>query len=107
MISKKDLYELSEQEIINKIEKCDYDNISQCFNIWKNDTEIKESDVPVKNKYCVNVNAKKRYIIPLVKNKNEYVRIDKISEKAKKDINEFLNFKTKPYLYLDLNLKVD
>ena len=107
MISKKDLYELSEQEIINKIEKCDYDNISQCFNIWKNATKIKESDIPVKDKYCVNVNAKKRYIIPLVKNKNEYVRIDKISEKAKKDINEFLNFKTKPYSYLDLNLKVD
>ena len=107
MISKKDLYELSEQEIINKIEKCDYDNISQCFNIWKNDTEIKESDVPVKNKYCVNVNAKKRYIIPLVKNENEYIRIDKISEKAKEDINKFLNFKTKPYSYLDLNLKVD
>ena len=107
MISKKDLYELSEQEIINKIEKCDYDNISQCFNIWKNATKIKESDIPVKDKYCVNVNAKKRYIIPLVKNENEYVRIDKISEKAKEDINKFLNFKTKPYSYLDLNLKVD
>ena len=107
MISKKDLYELSEQEIITKIEKCDYDNISQCFNIWKNATKIKESDIPVKDKYCVNVNAKKRYIIPLVKNENEYVRIDKISEKAKEDINKFLNFKTKPYSYLDLNLKVD
>ncbi len=107
MISKKDLYELSEQEIINKIEKCDYDNISQCFNIWKNATKIKESDIPVKDKYCVNVNAKKRYIIPLVKNENEYIRIDKISEKAKEDINKFLNFKTKPYSYLDLNLKVD
>lgn len=107
MISKKDLYELSEQEIINKIEKCDYDNISQCFNIWKNATKIKESDIPEKDKYCVNVNAKKRYIIPLVKNENEYVRIDKISEKAKEDINKFLNFKTKPYSYLDLNLKVD
>ena len=107
MISKKDLYELSEQEIINKIEKCDYDNIAQCFNIWKNATKIKESDIPVKDKYCVNVNAKKRYIIPLVKNENEYIRIDKISEKAKEDINKFLNFKTKPYSYLDLNLKVD
>lgn len=107
MISKKDLYELSEQEIINKIEKCDYDNISQCFNIWKNATKIKGSDIPVKDKYCVNVNAKKRYIIPLVKNENEYIRIDKISEKAKEDINKFLNFKTKPYSYLDLNLKVD
>ena len=107
MISKKDLYELSEQEIITKIEKCDYDNISQCFNIWKNATKIKESDIPVKDKYCVNVNAKKRYIIPLVKNENEYIRIDKISEKAKEDINKFLNFKTKPYSYLDLNLKVD
>ena len=107
MISKKDLYELSEQEIINKNEKCDYDNIAQCFNIWKNATKIKESDIPVKDKYCVNVNAKKRYIIPLVKNENEYIRIDKISEKAKEDINKFLNFKTKPYSYLDLNLKVD
>jgi len=95
-----DLYKLSEKEIIDKIENSEYKDI---FAIWKNATEIKESDMPVENKYQVSINSKIRYIVPLVKIEKENIRINKISEKAKKDIENALNYKTKKYAYLDFN----
>lgn len=103
LITKEDLYKLSDKEIIEKIENCEHDNISKCFNIWKNAQKINESDTAVKDKYVVSVKAKIRYIIPLVKRENGYVRIDKISDVAKKDIEKALNYKTKKYAYLDFN----
>lgn len=54
-------------------------------------------------KYCHSIKAKIRYIVPLVENLNNYVRIDKISEVAKHDIEKALNYKTKKYAYLDFD----
>lgn len=102
-INKDDLYKLSEKEIINKISNCEYDNISKCFNMWKNITKINESDVPVNNKYCMGIKAKIRYIVPLVRNEDKFVRINEISDVAKKDIERCLNFQTKKYAYFDFN----
>ena len=96
LITKKDLYELSEKEVIEKIEKCDYAEISQKFDMWKNAHEIKESDEKVKDKYCVSIDAKIRYINPLVNG----IRISEISEVAKEEIQKALEFKTKKYAYL-------
>lgn len=105
LITKQDLYNLSEKNIIEKIETCKYENIVKCFNLWKNTTEIGESDTPVSNKYCVGINnVKVRYIMPLVKVENKYLRIDKISEKANQDIEKCLNFKTKKYAYFNFEL---
>ena len=103
LITVKDLYTLSEKEVIEKIEHCEYDKISENFNIWKNATQINESDVLVENKYCIELNGKMRYIVPLVKQGNEYIRINKLSEAAAKDIERCLNFKTKKYAYLDFD----
>ncbi len=103
LITMDDLYKLSEKEIIQKIENCNFDNISENFNIWKNTTEIKESDEKIEERYLVSVKAKIRYIIPLVKLENENIRINKISEVAKEDIEKALNYKTKKYAYLDFN----
>ena len=103
LITKKDLYELSEKEVIEKIEKCDYAEISQKFDMWKNAHEIKESDEKVKDKYCVSIDAKIRYINPLVNG----IRIIEISEVAKEEIQKALEFKTKKYAYLDFdNFKI-
>ncbi len=82
LITKKDLYELSEKEVIERIENCDYAEISQKFDMWKNAHEIKESDEKVKDKYCVSIDAKIRYINPLVNG----IRISEISEVAKEEI---------------------
>lgn len=103
LITKEDLYKLSDKEVINKIENCNEVNISKCFEIWKNAEKINESDIEVKDKYLVSINAKIRYIIPLVKQERGYIRIDKISDAAKKDIEKALNYKTKKYAYLDFD----
>lgn len=101
LITKKDLYTLSEKEVIEKIEQCDYDNISTCFDLWKNATEVGESDTYIDDRYCMSIKAKLRYIVPLVRMENGFIRINKISEQANKDIETVLNFKTKKYAYLD------
>ena len=101
LITKKDLYGLSESEVIKKIENCQINNIAKCFELWKNTTQIKESPIPINTKYCVSIKAKIRYIIPLVKQKEQFVRINQISEEAKKNIENALNFQTQKYAYLD------
>lgn len=103
IITKNDMYTLSEKDVIEKIENCKYENISECFNKWRNATEIKESDTFVEDKYCMSIKAKTRYIVPLVKVQNKYIRINKISERADKDIQKILNFKTKKYAYFDFD----
>ena len=46
-ISKKDLYELKESDVIKIIESSEYKDI---FNIWKNSKKIKKSKEKPKNK---------------------------------------------------------
>lgn len=104
LITKNDLYKLSEKEVIQKIENCKEDKISENFDKWRNATKIYESDTKVEGKYCVNIEKiKTRYINPLVRNNNNYTRIINISDSAKKDIEKALNFKTKKYIYLDFD----
>ena len=103
VITKKDLYTLSEKEVIQKIEDCPIENLSNCFKKWELATEIQESDELVKDKYCVNIKVKQRYIVPLVEENKQFVRIDTISESAKKDIDSFLHYQPKKYAYLDFN----
>jgi len=100
LISVQDLYTLSEKEIIDKIENCKLGDIANCFKIWKNSTELLESDEFVEEIYCINGKNKRRYIVPLVNEKDKYVRINDISSTAKEDIDVFLKYKPKKYCYL-------
>ncbi len=104
VVTKNDLYTLSEKEMIQKIENYPIESVVNCFKRWKEATEIQESDELPEGKYFVNIKVKQRYIVPLVKNENQFVRIDKISKNAKKDIHRFLTFQPKKYAYLDFNL---
>ena len=90
------------EEVIEKIEHCNDENISKCFNIWRNATEINTSEILPINKYYVSKEKMKvRYINSLVRNDNKYERIYDISENAKEDIEKTLNYKTAKYTYLD------
>ena len=102
-ITIKDLYTMSEQEIIEKIENSKDSNIVKSFNKFRNTTQIGESENPVKDKYCVNIKAKKRYNIPLVQTEDGTKRINEISKQADNVIKEYLNSKTKKYVYFDFN----
>jgi len=106
LINISDLYNLSERQIIEKIKQCDQYNISQVFSIWENTTEITETDIKPNGKYSVSIGKQKiRYINPLVKLENKYVRIYNISNKAKKDIEKVFNDKIKKYAYLNFDFK--
>ena len=98
-----DLYELSEEEIINMIKLCKQYNIAECFDIWQNGTEVKTSEKEIPDKYCINVKAKKRYINPLVKTENGIKRIADVSNKAKECIEKCLNYTFDRYVYMDFN----
>ena len=103
IISVEDLYELSEEEIINMIKQCKQYNIAECFDIWQNGTKVKTSEKEVPDKYCINVKAKKRYINPLVKTENGIKRIADVSNKAKECIENCLNYTFDRYVYMDFN----
>ena len=106
LITINDLYNLSEKEVIHKIENCKENKIDECFKIWKNATKINESDIKVNDKYCVNIDKVKiRYINPLVRNKDNFIRVNKISDMANQDIEKALNYKTKKYAYLNFDFK--
>ncbi len=98
-----DLYKYSEKEIVEKICNCGIKEIEVVFEKFQNATKIYESNEYVVDKYCISIDSKRRYIIPLVKYECKISRIKDISDKAKKDIEEYLNFKTEKYAYFDFN----
>ena len=103
-LTKNDLYTLEESEVIEKIENCKDKSISETFKKFENATDIGESEEEIFDKYCVCLEAKRRYIVPLVKmTENEGKRITDISEIAKEDVEDYLNSKTKKYAYFDFN----
>lgn len=100
-ISLDELYIISEEDMVNKILNCSNEYLRESFKKFQNVHEAYESDFEVKDKYCVSINPKKRYVIPLVNNK----RITEVSSLSKKEINDFLNFKTKKYTYFNFDFK--
>ena len=102
-ITKNDLYTLEEKEIIKRIENCEDKKISETFKMFENADHINESEEAVNGKYCISLEGKRRYIVPLVNNQGKSKRITDISECAKQDVEDYLNSKTKKYAYFDFN----
>lgn len=96
LITKEDLYNKKESEIIEIIENSKYKEI---FNIWKNAKNIKLSKEKPKNVYFVHHGAKIRYIDPLVNKR----RVSSIIKEAKKEIDKNLSYDMNNYVYLDFN----
>lgn len=99
LITKKDLYELKESDVINIIENSKY---SEIFNIWRKSKKVKVSKEEPKKVYYIHQGSKIRYIDPLVNGK----RISKICDTAKKMIDKNLSYDMTNYVYLDgINFK--
>ncbi len=96
-ISKKDLYELKEIEIISVIESSKYESV---FNLWKNAKKINISKEKPQNVYYVHQRAKIRYIDPLLNGK----RISKCCKVANNMIKDNLNYDMNNYVYLDFKI---
>ena len=94
LITKSDLYNLKEQDVIDIIKKSSYNDI---FNKWKKAEKVLISEIKPNGVYSVNLTSKIRYIDPLVNGK----RISTINENASKLIEDNLNYKTDKYVYLE------
>ena len=42
--------------------------------------------------------------MPLVRNKDQFIRVDQVSQKAKEEINAFLQYHPKKYASLDFKI---
>ena len=96
-ISKKDLYELKESDVIDIIESSKYKNI---FNLWRNAKKVKISKEKPENVYYVHHGAKVRYINPLFNGK----RISKCCKITNKMIEDNLAYDMNNYVYLDFTI---
>jgi len=94
VISKKDLYVMREDDIIDIIEKSKY---CEVFNIWRNSQKVKVTKEKPENVYYIQYGAKVRYIDPLVNEK----RISDVSNVAKQMIDENLAYDMYKYVYLE------
>lgn len=89
-LSINDLYELSEEEIINKFTNCEDEYIKNAWLEFRKTDKVYSSNQKVEDKYCVNVKSKTRYVIPLVITKGKVNRIIDISIEAKEKIDKYL-----------------
>lgn len=92
-----DLYELSEEDVINRILNCDDTYIKESFVKFQNATSVYGSDTPVNNRYCISVKGKKRYIVPLTQNNGNAYRISQIDETARNEVQDYINLKRSQY----------
>ena len=103
-----DLYNCSEEEIIEKILNCADKYLADSFKLFQKADTVFKSNVPVSHKYCVNVKSKTRFIVPLVLTEQGPKRIDNVSPESKNYIDKYLsvpkggywtyfNFDFKPY----------
>ena len=69
-------------------------------------TKVYKSDKFLDNKYCVNVTAKTRYVVPLVLTENKVDRINNVSQEANQYISDYLKLPKGGYwTYFDFDFK--
>lgn len=100
LIYKKDLYELSEAEVINKIINCENKQIRDAYKKFILVEEINEGEEPPKDCYSISLKVKRRYINPLVKDK----RITSISPEIDDLIKKFLEFNSPTFAWVNFNI---
>ena len=94
ILSINDLYELSEDEVIEIINKS---KLKDVFGKWVDMKDVKTSKNVPDDYYYVKSGAKIRYIDPLVSDK----RISALSEKARENIANNFNYDMDNYIYSD------
>lgn len=101
-----DLYNLSEQEVIDRIANCEDSYLAESFKLFQNASDVKRSSILVNDKYCINIKTKTRYVVPLVVKNNQMIRINKLSEQSNCEINNYLEIaKENYYSYFDFDFK--
>ena len=94
LITIDDLYELSDDEVVEIINKS---RLKDVFDKWANMKDVKVSKNMPGDYYWVRSRAKIRYIDPLVNDS----RISSLSENARKNIANNFNYDMENYVYSD------
>lgn len=112
ILKESDFMELSERDIFEKIESYhrEFKNVREDMGLYKmyrtfrKMKKIEHIDAPIsdENHFCVSLNVKQRYINPLVLTGEKAVRLDSVSENAKKIIQDFLSYKDTEYGCVEL-----
>jgi HD superfamily phosphohydrolase len=107
-ISVDDLWRLSEDEVIERINNGRDKKLARSFDKFQNATQVYEGDEPVEGVFCRAIKSKIRYIVPLVADATGGgIRVNKISPIAATQIDNFLNIKLPRYSYLDFDLETE
>lgn len=115
-LEERDFFELCEKDVIGKIsefcknngdkalsENCSVLMLSKMFNAFVSMKNVKHTEEKLAGHFCVSVDVKQRYIDPLVFCGTEkFCRISSVSERAAKLIEDFLNYRDKPYGCVEL-----
>lgn len=102
-LDEKDLYSISEQDIIKLFQEQAYADIDEEFNrlyfTFRKMKKVEHTEHPIPDAYCVSLDVKKRYVDPLVcgVNGGKAIRVSKIRREAKECITEFLNYRDTKY----------
>ncbi len=94
VITKQDLYNMKENDVINIIKNSKYNKI---YNTWEAAKEVKISKTKPEDVYSVKLDTKVRYINPLVNSE----RISDICDVTQKMIKDNLAYDMSNYVYLD------
>ena len=100
-----DLYELSEEDVINRILNCGDSYITDNFIKFRNAKETFSSDEELNDRYCISVKGKKRYIVPLVETEEGTTRINKLDEDVNTRVQDYLNLKRAKYTGFNFEFK--
>jgi HD superfamily phosphohydrolase len=99
-----DLYYLTEKDIIKKIENSNCQKLLKMWSIFKNLSQVYGSDNEVKDKYCISIECKKRYVNPLCNINGNIDRLVNISIEAKEALDKYFNYCDFKYAYIDYTL---
>lgn len=100
-----DLYELVEEDVINKIRTCEDNYLKEAFSKFENATEVFGDDFQNIDKYCISVKGKKRYIVPLTYNNGNICRINEVYETSKKEVEDYMKLKRSKYTGFNFDFK--
>lgn len=101
VIAEAELYILTEQELIRRFEQSKDIVIKNAWKEYRSLSRVYGSDVKPEEGYFVKINAKIRYIDPLVKTgENDGIRVSKLLDSARVRVEELLAYKDKKYGYI-------
>lgn len=98
-----DLYTMSEREVVDWILSCGDKTLSEAFRNFQRATSVYSSNSAKKDRYCTNVKAKVRYIVPLVQGDSETGdrRITELSKSISQAVIKYLDTKQSKYIGFD------